>query len=210
MPSPHSLVFRPAQPSDADAVVPLIHQSGPAAFDYVFNVPAVGDALAFLRHAFMAGDGEFGWRNHQVGTLGERVVAVGAAYGGDTHWPFTLAAARQILGHFRWRHAAGVIVRGLRVEGVIPPPSGDMLYLAHLAVSPDMQGRGIGRALISHLAGGRSHPEQTLVLDVSAANPRAQALYERCGFTVTAERASSLHNAHGAVAPHRRMERRAP
>lgn len=204
MPTP--IVFRLARPDDIDAVVPLIHQSGPGAFDYVFSVPAVGDALAFLRHAYAAGDGEFGWRNHQVGELRGQVVAVGAAYGSDTHWNFTLAAARQILGHFQWRHGAGVIVRGLRVEGVIPPPSGEMLYLAHLAVQPGMQGQGIGRALIEHLAAQAG--SRLLALDVSAANPRAQALYERCGFVVTKERPSALANGQGSVAPHRRMKRR--
>ncbi len=202
------IVFRPARPDDIDAAVPLIHQSGPAAFDYVFSVPGIGDAQAFLRHAFAEGGGEFGWRNHHVGELDGRVVVVGAAYGGDTHWPFTVAAARQILGHFGWGRGAGVIVRGLRVEGVIPPPSGAMLYLAHLAVHPELQGRGVGGALIDYLAALRRDPSLPLTLDVSAANPRAQALYERLGFVVTRERPSALSNAQGAVAAHRRMERR--
>jgi hypothetical protein len=30
------LMFRPAAASDVDAAVPLIHSSGPAAFNYVF------------------------------------------------------------------------------------------------------------------------------------------------------------------------------
>ena len=46
-----------------------------------------------------------------------------------------------------------------------------------------------------------------MVLDVAVSNPRAQALYERLGFAVTGERASSLANAQGAVPGHRRMER---
>jgi ribosomal protein S18 acetylase RimI-like enzyme len=200
--------FRPAEAADVAAAVPLIHSSGPSAFEYVFALPEGGDARAFLRHAFVDGAGEFGWRNHCVGELDGRVVAVGAGFGADTHGAFILAAARQILGYFGWRRAPGVIARGLRVERVIAPPSGDMHYLAHLGVDPALRGQGIGRALIDHLAEqagalGRGR----LVLDVAATNPRAQALYERYGFVVTQERPSSLTNGRGHVPPHRRMER---
>jgi ribosomal protein S18 acetylase RimI-like enzyme len=41
-------------------------------------------------------------------------------------------------------------------------------------------------------------------LDVAVSNPRAQALYQRLGFTVTAERVSRLRNAQATVANHRR------
>jgi ribosomal protein S18 acetylase RimI-like enzyme len=135
------------------------------------------------------------------------VVAVGAGYGAETHWPFTLAAARQILARYGWQ-AGGVIARGLRVEAVIPPPSGDMHYLAHLAVAPPLRGRGIGRALIEHLAAdGIRLGRRRLVLDVAISNPRAEALYASCGFAVTGERASALVNTRGTVPGHRRMQR---
>jgi len=200
--------FRPATAVDVLAAVPLIHSSGPAAFEYVFAVPGRSDAQAFLRHAFADGAGEFGWRNHCVGELDGRVVAAGAGYGADMHWAHTLAAARQILGFFGWRHAPGVIARGLRVERVIAPPSGDMHYLAHLGVDPALRGRGIGAALIDHLAAQAAALGRVrLALDVAASNPRAQALYERCGFAVTGERPSTLADARGHVPAHRRMER---
>lgn len=202
------LQFRQATLGDVLPVVPLIHSSGPAAFDYVFAVPGHGDAQAFLRQAFIDGAGEFGWRNHVVGELDGAVVAVGAGFGGDTKWSFTLAAARQILGHYGWRHASGTIVRGLRVEAVIPPPAGAMHYLAHLAVAPAWQGQGIGQALIGHLlAQARVLGRQQIVLDVATSNPAAERLYARLGFNVTGERSSRLANAQGRVPDHRRMQR---
>jgi len=204
------LIFRMAAACDADAAVPLIHSSGPAAFEYVFAVPGVGDAQAFLRHAFVDGAGEFGWRNHVVGVLDGAVVAAGAGFGGATKWPFTLAAARQILSHYGWRHAAGVIARGLRVESVIPPPSGAMYYLGHLGVSPSLRGKGIGAALVEHLLDIRSTDAGgPVVLDVAMTNPDAQRLYQRLGFEVVAERRSALANARGRVPDHRRMQWRA-
>ena len=149
------LTFRPAVAADAEAAVPLIHSSGPSAFEYVFAVPGVGDAQSFLRRAFVDGAGEFGWRNHVVGELDGVVVAAGAGFGGDTKWPFTLAAARQILGHYGWRHAGGVIGRGLRVESLMPPPSGAAYYLGHFGVAPSLQGQGAGSALVAHLLAQR-------------------------------------------------------
>lgn len=200
--------FRPAMPGDADAAVPLIYSSGPDAFDYVFMTRDGGDALGFLQHCFVDGTGEFGWRNHAVGVIGDRVVAVGAGYGGEATWPFTLAAARQIMGHYGLRRGLGVMVRGLRVESVIRPPEGDMLYLAHLAVLPELRGLGVGRALIDHLIGlARGVGRRRVTLDVATSNPRAEALYQRAGFRVTVERKSLLANESGRVADHRRMER---
>jgi ribosomal protein S18 acetylase RimI-like enzyme len=137
-----------------------------------------------------------------------RVVAVGAGYGAGTKWPFTLAAARQIIGHYGLRRGLGVIARGLRVESVIRPPDGDVHYLAHLAVMPELRGQGVGHALIDHLVGlAREAGRRRIALDVAASNPRAQALYQRTGFRVIIERKSHLANACGRVADHRRMER---
>lgn len=205
---PAPLRFRQATPEDVLLAVPLIHSSGPGAFDYVFSVPGRGDAQAFLRQAFVDGAGEFGWRNHVVGELGGVVVAAGAGFGADTKWPFTLAAARQILGHYGWRHAGGTIARGLRVETVIPPPTGAMHYLAHLAVAPARRGHGIGQALIGHLlAQARALGRRQIVLDVATSNPAAERLYARLSFTVTGERSSGLVNAQGRVPDHRRMQR---
>ena len=99
-------------------------------------------------------------------------------------------------------------MRGLRVESVIRPPSGDMHYLAHLAVLPEMRGHGIGRALIDQLIGtAREAGRRRIVLDVAASNPRAEALYLRAGFKIVGERVSRLANERGRVPDHRRMER---
>lgn len=200
--------FRPAVPDDAAVAVPLIYSSGPVAFDYVFTTREGGDACAFLQHCFIDGAGEFGWRNHWVGVIEGKVVAVGAGFGAETKWRFMRAAARQILGHYGLPRGLGVIARGLRVESLIPPPSGAMHYLAHLAVLPELRGHGVGRALIEQLVGkARELGRRQVVLDVAASNPRAEALYRRAGFKVVSERLSRLTNDRGRVPDHRRMER---
>lgn len=203
-----TLTFRPAEPADVEAAIPLIYSSGPAAFDFVFTVPGKGDPNSFLRSAFLDGDGEFGYRNHVVGINEGQVVAVGGAWNGTTGLAFMLAGARQILGCYGLWSGLGVIVRGLRTEAVIPPPSSGHHYLGHLGVKPDLQNRGLGQALILHLIAQEKPARLRMVsLDVAVTNPRGQALYERLGFVVTRERLSRLSNAHGAVVNHRHMEK---
>lgn len=194
------VVLRPACPDDVDVAVPLIYDSGPDAFRYVF-----GDAETFLRRAYLGGAGEFGYRNHTVAEIDGAVVGVGAAYSGDTAFAFTVAAARQILRHYGAR-GPGVVARGLRVERTIRPPARGTQYIAHLGVAESMRGRGIGTTLIRRfLDDGRALGRRTAELDVAVTNPAAQRLYERLGFRSAVERAAALQNADGSVGNHIRM-----
>jgi len=203
------LTFRAASPADVGEAVPLIYSSGPAAFDYVFDTGGTRSAQAFLRFAYLHGGGEFGWRTHRIAEdEGRRVIAAGAGFDGRAVPGFTLAGALQIFRFYGPIRAWGVIVRGLRTESIIRPPRPEEYYLCHLGVQPDLRGRGIGTALVRDLLEridtGR-HRRATL--DVAATNPRAQALYERLGFAVTALRSSALQNPRGRVADHYRMSR---
>jgi len=200
------LQFRPASAQDVAAAVPLIYSSGPAAFDFVFSHDRPGQAEAFLHFAFDQGSGEFGWRNHVAAVAGDRVVAIGAGWDGSLSLRFTLAAARQIFGFFGPLRAWGVILRGLQVESIIRPAGRGEFYIGHLGVDPTTRSRGIGARLTAHLLS--LTPRQrcpNAVLDVAVGNPRAQVLYERLGFTVTATRVSKLKNRYGSVGDHRRM-----
>lgn len=52
-----------------------------------------------------------------------------------------------------------------------------------LCVRPDMRGRGLGRALLAAICDeARARGFSAVRLDVVDTNPRAKALYERCGF----------------------------
>lgn len=200
--SDETVHFREAGPGDVEEAVPLIHSSGPLAFDFVFSRKA-GQSLEFLRFAFLDGAGEMGYKNHIVGEQNGRVIAVGAAFDGSTGFPFFLSAARQIIRFYGFS-CLPAMIRGLQVEQIIEPPKGRMHYIAHLGVRPDMQGKGIGSKLVEHfLKLGRQEGRTQAALDVSIVNPRAQALYERLGFQVTKHHVSTLHG----IPSHKRMER---
>jgi ribosomal protein S18 acetylase RimI-like enzyme len=200
--------FRDATPADAAAAVPLIYSSGPAAFDYVFDIGNARGAQQFLRFAFLQGGGEFGWRNHRVAELDGQVVAAGAAFDGRAVLRFTIANSLQILRFYGPIHAWGVMMRGLRTEAIIRPPRAQEYYLCHLGVREELRGHGVGTHLVRNLLAGLDiNQHRSATLDVAVTNPRAQLLYERLGFVVSARRQSGLQNRRGRVVDHYRMSR---
>jgi ribosomal protein S18 acetylase RimI-like enzyme len=186
------LEVRPCTADDAAQAAPLIHESGPIAFRYVFSQSQHGQSLAFLERAFRQGDGQFGWRNHLAVEREGRVVAIAAVWDARANLTFTLAAARQIFGFFGLR-APAVVVRGLRMEQIVKPAAAGPAYIGHVAVDAGLRGCGIGRALLGHiLQQSREQGYARAALDVADSNPRARALYEGLGFRVQATRTAQL------------------
>jgi ribosomal protein S18 acetylase RimI-like enzyme len=201
------LNIRPARPEDAEALAPLVYSSGPAAFDYVFSHRTRANAIDFLVRSLRTTGGEFGYDVHWAVELGGEVVGAGAGFTGEHPLAFMISALKRIMGTYGPVGGAGVIVRGLRVEGLVQPPKGAAYCVSHLGIRPDLRGKGLGEKLVRHLLDRAKEERRSLaILDVSVENPRAQALYERFGFQVTAEHKSSLQNSTARVPDHRRME----
>ena len=201
-----SLHFRACAADDAVAAVPLVHDSGPLAFRYVFSHRHEAQSLDFLQAAFRDGHGEFGFRNHVVAQRAGEVVGVAAMWDARANLRFTVAAARQILGFYRVA-APAVILRGLRMERVVKPAVPGVAYIGHVAVVPALRGQGVGRSLLLHLLGrARGEGSARAALDVAVTNPRARALYEGIGFRIESTRRSGLQGPWGRVPDHHYME----
>jgi ribosomal protein S18 acetylase RimI-like enzyme len=71
-------------------------------------------------------------------------------------------------------------------------------YLETLAVEPDLQGRGIGTAMLSHLTANAD--QEGVLICLSTTDPRTIALYEKHGFRIVSETDQS-------GAPNHHMER---
>ncbi|WP_295803654.1 GNAT family N-acetyltransferase [uncultured Microbulbifer sp.] len=204
MPEPN---FRPCRAQDADIAVPLIYSSGPAAFDYAFCDNDAQQARDFLRHAFVRGDSEFGYRQHTAAVIDGEVVAVGALRNSTQNLRFTVAAFRDIVRFYSPLAAVRTVARGLRTEMVISPPKAGAAVIYHLGVAEEYRGRGIGGALIAELLrSARQHKFPVAALDVAETNPRAKDLYQRLGFTAQRTRKSTLQSPFGRVVDHTYME----
>lgn len=70
---------------------------------------------------------------------------------------------------------------GIRAECVVTDEGDGVLELKNIAVQPDAQGRGYGKALIDFLI--RTYKEQYAVLQVGTGDsPSTIPFYESCGF----------------------------
>ena len=132
------LTFRKALPGDVDQAVPLIYSSGPVSFEYVFKVSEQQDAQAFLKYAFVRPGGEFSYTNHTCVIQDEQVVGIGAAFTGKDVNGFTFSVIQSILSFYGIWKGAKVLLRGLQVEKIIPPPEGNTECLAHLGIRPSL------------------------------------------------------------------------
>ncbi len=199
-----ALEIRAARAEDQAAAVPLIHSAGPIAFDYVFGRRG-RPSTDFLDFAFASGRGLFGCCNHFVAVRRGQVVATVSLYGATEHKALARALPLQITQFFGVIRAPGVLRRSLQVAAMMPAPGEDVEYLANFGVSPELRSQGIGRRVLQFACGrARERGKQVLALDVVVGNSRAQALYERFGLLVVAER--SFGGPQGRVPDTRRME----
>lgn len=175
--------FRSAHASDVDAVVPLIYGANDIAFDYAFGLGQSNMAKEFLLYAFQDGKGFYGWRNHTVALVAGRVVGVGAFYSGDDYLRLRDGLVPQIARFYPLNSISEVVSRGLQLKMLMPPPSEETYYVAHLGVDPAYRCHGVGSALLRHQeAVGELLGRKIFALDVAITNRRAQLLYERLGF----------------------------
>ncbi len=76
-----------------------------------------------------------------------------------------------------------VLVSGDRVVGSAwISDDGRRLYLHHMAVLPELQGRGLGKRLMEAVVSIARERGMQMKLEVSEANPGAMALYRNYGF----------------------------
>ena len=70
---------------------------------------------------------------------------------------------------------------GVKAECVVTDEGGGVLELKNIAVAPDCQGEGYGKALVDFLV--RTYKEQYMVLQVGTGDsPATIPFYESCGF----------------------------
>jgi len=196
--------FRPCVPSDVDEAVPLIFSSGPPAFNFVFTNGKV-TAVDFLKYAFQRNGGEFSYDNHFAMLKDQKLIGVGSVFSGVRANGFMLSEIRNITSFYKIG-AMSVLLRGLKIEKTIKPPTKNEISIAHLAINEKERSKGYGEKLVRFLLQEANKSDSNYyVLDVSEENPRAKQLYDRMGFIVHSHNLSSQKTEHGYIANHYRM-----
>jgi len=192
------IVFRPTRLDEIEIAVPLIYSVDPDFFEYCFTQGGT-TSMDFLRFAYGDGRGFFGWGRQCAAEVDGVLGGLGLFYDHREYQRLSNQLAWQVLRFFGLTTIPRVVLRLLSTTALMPPPSPGMHFVANLGVRSELQGRGVGTALLEHqMDVGRSLGRTIFALDVSAANPRGQALYERLGLRVVSERAfrhpEILHN----------------
>ncbi len=182
------MIIQSAQPIHADAACSLIYNSGPTAFEYIFNASHGPEVIVFLRHLFRTQKTMFSHKHHLVCLDNNKVVATLGSFSKDSHKKTLLANASRIFIQYGWKG----IVKGLRFEhDLVRPPRRDCLYLCHIAVQDAYQGNGIAGRLIQHMAiQAKQMGFNKLSLDVAQSNQKALNLYLSQGFKIISVQSS--------------------
>ena len=201
-----TIELRACKLSDVNDVIPLMYSAGPDAYRYVFSVAHKEQVIDFLHYAFCLGDGEFGYKDHQVAIENNHIVGLVGRRSSNNNFAYTITAIKQIFGFFGFINAIKVTFRGLRFETIVTPAK-KAVCLHNLAVSDVQQGKGIGQQVIKHfLAQERTKQTSIVCLDVAETNPRAKLLYQRLGFVVKSKKIGKLTNKYGRAVSHEYME----
>lgn len=192
-----NLEIRQARPEDADAAAALIYSAAPHAYELLYATES-GSAVDYIRNEFKRGSGFLGAAAHMVAVVDGEVVGTGSFYTKERYKVLSSEQGKNMLAHFGWWRFLRMMPLGLRIQRGISKLEDGQLYVANLGVKENLRGQGIGKALIE-AAAQRAKAEglRQLVLDVSEKNPRAEALYQRLGFSVT--RINTVKNKRGAV-----------
>lgn len=202
-----TLQYRTCQANDVNDAVPLMYSAGPEAYRYVFSVDYEDQAIDFLRFAFVKGKGEFGYSDHILALNDNKVVGLVGRRESSQNLSYTVAAIKQIFGFYGFFKGLKVIVRGLKFEHIVAPPSKGRVSLHNLGVIPDSRGKGYGQAIIKYFIDNEKKGNtQFVCLDVASTNPRAKALYQRLGFVVKKHQIGKLINKYGRGVDHEYME----
>ena len=101
--------------------------------------------------------------------------------------PWSEAQFRDTLGqeHVRmWSARTGERLVGYGVLGAFGPAGDREFEVFNIAVDPDFQGRGLGRALLAKMLAVADAESAPVLLEVATGNIVARTLYEAHGFSV--------------------------
>lgn len=196
--------IRPARAEDVDAALPLIYSSGPLVWDFLFGDGTPESSMPFLRKGWLSGKGVAGYKWHWLAEVDGQVLGSISVYSGVEYGQLSNQTGLQVLRHFGF----GCFVRFARLikfgKHLMLAPRKNVDYVANLGVAEASRSLGVGRALLNHfeeraVERGKRYYE----LDVVVTNPRAQALYERCGMVVCKERSYEPFSKQGLPATRR-------
>lgn len=181
------ITSRPSRPEDCNFAGELIYSTGRCFFDYIFGADRMKTfnllALLYKKRA--------GIFSHRFSTVAENRGAVAGlvlVYDGWQRRFHALLNDFHVFMHCSPVAIVKMLYRDFYFKKFIKRIPHRSLYIAHLAVVPKFQGRGIGRLLLEHaIEAAKSSRYATCSLDVLIKNIVAVKLYQKMGFSIFKE-----------------------
>ncbi|MEP1448491.1 MAG: GNAT family N-acetyltransferase [Paraglaciecola sp.] len=185
--------IRLANQADAKELAALIFSSAPLVLTAMFSINEKLSAENFLESCLLGAEGQYGYNNHWVAVVDNRVVGCVSAWHSALPSSFHHATLTQLTEFYGVAHTLAVLQASQTLQDCIPKPQEHEWCIGHFAVSAAFQKIGVGTALLNFmnekaLNFGKSH----LCLDVESINTQAVKFYLGHGFQKNAESGVSL------------------
>lgn len=168
------MTIRPARPDDADALVPFLIMGESEFIEVILDTtdPALLRAR-LAEHILHPTPNRYSWGLALVAEADGVPIGSVFSYPADDQ----PALDTLLLASFR--------ARGWKIDKCFQEGAPGTWYISSLAVHPERRGQGVGSALVrASEAQGAARGYACASLLASQGKPRAQALYERLGYTV--------------------------
>jgi ribosomal protein S18 acetylase RimI-like enzyme len=184
---PEPPLIRPAVAEDADVVARLLYETATGMYDVYAG--GARRALRILRAAYgrpgNSASREIVWVAEVDGAVAGAVAAFPVEEG-DTRAGRFLRVTLARTPPWKWPATLRIFRTG---ADLTPAPPQESLYVDALATDTRFRRRGVASALLGQACRlAREAGFRAVALDTAATNTAAQALYERCGFSVTERR----------------------
>lgn len=188
-----NIEIRRATQEDAEQLAPLIYQAAPRLLDFTFGCVTGASAkditgqrgIRFIEYCFSRDIGFYAKRFQYVGCMNDKIVLVCTLYPAHLYLNLVKEALIGSIKSLGVIQTARMTARSWKIQSLFTTPDDDALFIANLAVIPEMRGKGLATSFIESVALAQCTDGIThMCLDVGIDNPGAQRLYERMGFSV--------------------------
>lgn len=180
--------IRQANQGDANTLAQLVFASAPASLAATFDINHELSALNFLDSNLLYTDGQYGYGNHCVAEIDNRVVGCLSAWHSDFPDSFHQATLTNLAVFYGDTHALSVVQASQALQDCIPKPKKQEWCFGHFSVLKEYQKKGVGSALLKLMhKQALTYGKLALSLDVEACNTQAINFYLRRGFVQKSE-----------------------
>ena len=199
--------IRQANQSDKGYLIAqLMYNSGKELCDFLHKIDDK-DAISYLEYEFKSGNGFGGYNNITIAEINNDLVAIGCFYDGTKFNKLMLGSLVNMFKFYGLIKVWSVLKRASYTGSLLKKPKTNELYLSGLSVPKTKRGQGNGTALIKNkIASAKASNYKIFSLDVATNNSKAEKLYSRLGFKITAEKVFSGKRAGFNIPNLRKME----